>query len=434
MNVKKCISLLLLISELIILQATGYTYISGIFLFLSIIIINLVLIVRSYKNNNSPLLLFFLYTFAYVYVLRYPFIDGIQVSVYYYFNDLDHMYKTGLLFFLFFGIISVFIDIPYNPSKQLILYKNNFILFYLFLLVAIIFMIFGKSGETIFSSGSYGLSEKSSSSLNEYFFIPFFIAIIFSNNSKEKVFLLYAIACIYALKNLLFGGRIEVVMIALCIFIWKLNCRVKPRTVILLSVFAFYFFAIIGNIRENPLVLFSANWSDFLLPTPTSDTLVIRSQEGDVLYATNRLVAMVDEDIINLFDRIKGFLFFILSIIIPYSYLPDIANLASYNKDIYNVGGGGLPFGMFYVYFSYLGVAFIAYYISSVLSNIGKEKIHKQTFYNIYCVFVFFTMPRWFAYSPIIIFKLSLYGGLITLIVLSFDTWIKNIIHKRKLL
>ncbi|NLJ82742.1 MAG: oligosaccharide repeat unit polymerase [Bacteroidales bacterium] len=431
-KIKNTIVFLILISLFFILLFIGYNKITGIILYLNIMLINIFLFTKAYRRKNSPLLIFFLFSLLYAYALRYPLIDELQISVYYYFNDLDHIYKTSLLFYLFLIFLNLFIKIPKNPNKILIKQKDNGLFFYVFLIISIIFMIRGKTGENIFSGG-YGTGLSSANSLNEYFLIPFFISIIFSNNSKRKKILLYIIAFIYALKNILYGGRIEVMMIALCIFIWDFNIKLKPTTIILITLFSFYFFKIIGEIRQNPQLLFTSDWIYLFIPSfKTTNSTVVISQEADVLYATNRLVSMVDERIINTIDRFKAFFYFILSIILPYSYLPDIANLASYKRFDYNVGGGGLIFGWFYVYLSYIGVILIAFYISKILSKIGLNNEKGISFINIYAVFVFMTMPRWFAYSPITMFKLSLYGASICFLVIGLDNMIKKYISKKK--
>lgn len=415
-----------LISILIIgiLSIVGYNKATGIILFVSVIFINITLIIRSYKKNNLPLLLFFIYTFFYSYVLKYAFIDGSQISIYHYFNDLEHIYNTGLSLMLFFIFLNLFIKIPSNPNKHLINYYRNPFIFILFLIISVVSIIFGKRGDNIFTAGGYSTGANTSSSLNEYFLIFFFIAIMFSNNLKRNTFILYLIAIIYALKNLLYGGRIEVMMIILCVFIWKLNYKMKPKSVIFCAILALYFFGIIGSIRQNPQLVFSHDLSTLLIPSlKTNDSMIILSQEGDVFYATNRLISMVDENIFSFTERIKAFMYFIISIIVPYSYLPEIANLASFKSSIYNVGGGGLVFGPFYVYLSYLGIVLIAYIVSFILSHIGSRKIRSSAFFDIYTIFAFITFPRWFAYSPIVLFKLCIYGALISIIVINIHKW-----------
>lgn len=410
----------------LIFQLTGYNETKGILLFALIMSLNILLIVRSYKKQNSILLIISLFITIYTYVLKYAFIDGKQISYYYYFNDITHIYKTALLFFLFLIFLNASIKIPKNTSRNIIKTYNNPIFFYVFYSIAFLAMIFGKTGENIFSGGEYGSSSTSMSSLNEYFFIPFVLSIVFSNNNKTKNLLIYVLGSIYALKNLLFGGRIEVMMILLCIYIWKFHFRFTSKKIIIVALVAFYFFGIFGNIRQNPTILLSDRWYEVFIPGKgnTVSNIVV-SQEGDVFYATNRLVSMADEQILNTTDRISAFFYFIISIVVPYSMLPDIASLSNYNISEYDVGGGGLIFGYFYVFLSYIGIVAISIYIGKVLSKIGVNESSFK-FKDIYTIFIFITLPRWYAYSPITMFKLCLYGAIISVSVIYLDKLLRK--------
>lgn len=409
----------------VLLASVGYNQVMGVVLFISLILINSFLIIKSYRKKNTLLLILFIYTFIYAFVIKNAFIDDLQISLYSSFNDYQHLYDTTLLFFLFYIFLYFFLKIDTPVKKPLFEYRNNIFIFYIFLILAVICAVFGKSGDNIFDAGGYATGASSSSSLNEYFLIPLFISIIFSNNSKKRALLIYCVVGFYIIKNLLFGGRIEVVMAALTIFIWKFYHTISIKKIVIYSVIGFYFFAVIGNIRSNPMVIFGPNWTNVFMLSFKSNDLVILSQEGDVLYATNRLVSMANEGIISLSERIMSFFYFVVSLFTPYSYLPDIANLSSYKVESYPVGGGGLIFGFFYVYFSYIGVILISYFLTRILNSFIRN--NNSFFLKIYSLFVFITLPRWFAYSPVILFKLCLYGTLITILVLKFDLYMKKV-------
>lgn len=400
----------------IVLTTLGYSKVNGIILFVCMISINLLLIIRSYRQKNGLLLVFFLFISIYTYALKHVFIDNKQLSYYRDFNDISLVFNTALIFFFFLISLNTFIKIPKGLNQDIFHYKKNDIFFYVFYIIATIAMVYGKIGENIFSSGGYNPGETQTSSLNEYFFIPYFLCIIFSNNEKSKISLIFLLGGIYAIKNLLLGGRIEVMMLVLCLFIWKFHYKFKPITIIATALVAFYFFNVIGNIRQNPGLLLSDTWYLVFIPeSGVSDSNIIISQEGDVFYSTNRIISMVEKNIISTSERLFAFFYFILSIILPYSMLPDLANLPRYKIDEFGSGGGELIFTPFYVYMSYIGVILIAFYIAKILRSVSIN--NSFNFWNIYCVFVFITLPRWYAYSPITMFKLSLYGALICVVI-----------------
>jgi len=374
--------------------------------------INLLLIINAYRKNNSLLLVFFLFISIYTYTLKYAFIDNKQLSFYTDFNEMPLVFNTALIFFLFLISLHAFIEIPKGLHRDIFHYKKNDVFFYLFYIIGTIAMIYGKSGDNIFLSGGYSLGETKTSSLNEYFLIPFLLSIVFSNNEKSKIILIFSLGGLYAIKNLLLGGRIEVVMLVLCLFVWKFHDKLKPITIIITAFIAFYFFNIIGNIRQDPTLLFSDSWYLLFIPDSSiSNSEIIISQESDVFYSTNRIISMAEENIISISERFSAFFYFLLSIILPYSMLPDIANLPRYKIDEYAAGGGELIFTPFYLFMSYIGVILIAFYIAKVMKSLIIK--NNFDFWNIYCLFVFITLPRWYAYNPIVMFKLSLYGALI---------------------
>lgn len=391
--------------------------------------INIILIIKSYLKSNGLALLFFLFISIYTYTLKYAFIDGKQLSYYHDFNEISLVFNTSRIFFFFLLSLNAFIKIPRPNNRDIFHYIKNDIFFYIFFFIGVVAMIFGKSGENIFVSGGYNLEETRTSSLNEYFFIPFVLSIIFTNNERIKVNLVFILGGIYALKNLLLGGRIEAMMLFLSLFIWKFHYKFKPITILIAVFAAFYIFIVIGNIRENPSLVLSENWYQVfthLSANPNSEIII--TQEGDVFYSTNRIISMIEKGLINIWERMSAFFYFILSIFLPYSMLPDIANLPRYRIEEFGSGGGELIFTPFYVYLSYLGVILIAYYISKIINGFTTKSSFNM--WNIYCIFVFITMPRWYAYSPITMFKLSLYGAVICITVIYLNKYFVRSFHK----
>ena len=89
----------------------------------------------------------------------------------------------------------------------------------------------------------------------------------------------------------------------------------------------------------------------------------------------------------------------------------------------YPCGGGGLISAFFYVFLGHIGVIFIGYVIAKILS-IGVRS--KNTFKNLFFILAYTTMPRWFAYYPITLFKLALLGSIITYVLIKMCDYGKN--------
>ncbi|KAA6340157.1 hypothetical protein EZS27_011954 [termite gut metagenome] len=418
-NIYKVLNLLLCILLLLL----GYNYYTGIFLTFLLITLVCVLIIRSYLQKNNICLIIFIYIFIYTYVFIYPFILDYKIAVYTDFMDNKYLYKSGCLFFIFLSTLNFFIKIPKQNDIKIIQSHNNTLIFIINFIIAIFCMIRGKTGEMILVDG-YGNTINEKNSLTEYFLIFFVVCLIFSKGARYKKIALYVLAMVFCMRNILYGGRIEIVMLGICLFLWYFQFKIKNKSIILYSIFAFYCFSVFGSIRKNPLIWLSDEWYRMLIPQFVNTSHIIVNQEGDINYAASRMIGMVDDGVINFSDRCTSLFYFIVSIITPRSNLPPIAILASYNNHIFPTGGGGLITGYFYIYFSYIGVFFIAFFLSKVLSD--YRKFNTSSFYCIYTYMIVCTIPRWFAYDPITMFKLSLYGAIISYFFICIDYTVKK--------
>lgn len=403
----------------------GYSFLNGVLLYGSMLIHNIFLIYRAYKKKNILLLIVFLFMFLYTYVLGNYFIYGSQLSIYSAFNSEFYIYKTACVHFLFLIILQGTIKVRSLEGKYLIKFRNNGLFFYISFFVAIFLLLTGKSGNFITFGEGYGVNEMSANSRTEYFLIPYFIAFLFSNNNKTKVYLLYVLCGFYIFINIMYGGRVEFVMVVICVIIFRFVNKLRIKQLVLYGLIFFYSLNILGNIRQDPYILKSNDWYNVIIPlkiNTNNKSDVVINNESDVFYATNRMISMADDGIISTEDRLNSLKYFFLSIFVPSSFLPDIAVLSTYKKDFYPVGGGGLVSGYFYVFSSFIGVILIAFFISKILSEIGnRQYLLKDDFLSIYMLFILLTLPRWFAYSPITLFKLSFYGAILTYFFIFMD-------------
>lgn len=404
--VSACIILLFVIAFI-----TSY-YGENVFFYYTICFVNFYNIIIF--RRNLAFLLFFIFCLFYTLSLIPYYSFDLDVSPWKDFNQKEY-YDVAVRIYGCFLVTPLFFD-PYKYARYKKAFKidsnPNFIAFITFCIVCSLIIIFGQSGSNIFESGGYATGDSSKSTIYEYFILFYLVAYYYSNRKIYQRVILILLALIYMYKSLLYGGRIEVVqLILLCFFILVTDFKLKigPAKIIVCCFFFYYLNMVFSGIRSNPIPLLEGNYVHYINPFMgynNPDATYISSNEGDVMQSSVRLIGLIENGILDVFARIKAFAGFLFSIVIPSSMLPDEASLITYKKDIYNSGGGGLVAVYFYAFLSWLGPFIISAYLFFVFR---LAFIYKSNYFKLYCLMVFSTFPRWFAYNPIILFKLSLW-------------------------
>ena len=343
---------------LLILIPISNGLISPVFLAVSIIFLQLgmILITKKFK----PLAILFIFIFPYIFV-AFPHFNSqnFPLTLAYTEFDNDQYYLQVLVIHsLFLSTVALFIPLIKTPFllKDNMPVKKNYIIFYGLLCFMFLITIFGRSGNNIFDSGGYGsiganVQNAGGLAIFEYFLVLFPIAYIYSGQNKKKLRLLLIMAVIYSLKGLLLGGRIEALQMLLMIFILYIdNKKLKLRKVIRLLIVPSLFFIVFGLVRSAPNTSFN-ELTILLLDVYENNLFIFFGHHIDIYYSTTRLYALVSLEIIDLSDRLYSFVLNIIAIVVPFSKLPDIANLTAFKKDIHPAGGGGLISVIFYVFF-----------------------------------------------------------------------------------
>jgi hypothetical protein len=219
----------------------------------------------------------------------------------------------------------------------------------------------------------------------------------------------------FSIKNILFGGRIEVLQLLLLLFFIYLVIpkKIGLFTFFLFSIIILPLFSIIGFIRSNPTILLE---SDYIFSTFSNievfflDVEYINSTQGDVIQSSARLLGIVERGELQYVDRLVGFPGFLISSIVPSSFLPQHLNLSTYLQDRYRSGGGGLAPVYFFVWLGYLGPFIVGIWVGRVINLLNESK---SRFFKIYSLLVLITFPRWYSYNPIFFVKFCLYGAII---------------------
>jgi hypothetical protein len=367
------------------------------------------------KFRKSMIALFpFLFFASYNYAAVQFFYQGIEIAYFKGFGDALSVNKIVVINSVFIFTLGNTIS-SYWVTRKMDLdakaYKSKY-MFWLLFAVGVLMIQFGIQGQNMLVSGGYGAGA-TKTSMHEYFILVYFLILLV----KPRGNIVYTIAVwgiylVYCVKTLLFGGRVEIMEISILLlaYYWLLPKKENRVLLILLILFAFYVSNIISHVRTNPVRFLKGDYISYFNPfyeTPRNNKSVKRAlgnNQGDVLQSSGRMLALVEDGIMDNGTRIKSFFSMLGSIVLPTSALPVYTNLAAFHQvSPYRSGGGGLVSVYFYVWMGYLGPVLIGLFLGSFINKGFKPGVNFA--FRIYAVILLIMYPRWFAYGPIIIFK-----------------------------
>ncbi len=392
-----------------------------------LLFVSVLLIYRARKFK--PLSIMFFYWFTYSFVLIDYYWNGVDISGGYNHFDQIILYNETLRVHLLFVLCVYFlfpdIKFPIYLKDRINGLNNNFF-FYLTLLFMMFILLFGTSGQNIWSSGGYGKFDPENlggTSIFEYFVVLVPLLFLFSTKNKFQRYVFWMVIFLYCFKSLGLGYRNQIIQVCLVCFCLLDNPRIKYRHIFLASIIPVYLLLIFGAIRQNPLVLLSNDINDILF-LPFEDIFNALGNQSDVYYSTVRMYGFLDIGIIDDVQRYLAAFYNFFALFVPYSYLPELANLAAYKKDQYGAGGGGLISMYWFVFGGYFGVFTIAAYIAFIFRKLITSH---NIFFIIYMILVLSTYLRWFAYNQISLFKICSYGVFFYLILLLLRNVVKTV-------
>ena len=392
------------------------------FVFISMFSINIFLISYYFIHKNSVMLIFLGFLTLYAYPFYMAAFNNVYITYIHRENNFYTLTKTYLIYSLF--LIPFILHRDFRKIDFKINFKNNDILFILTCLIFFVLWKYGMSGTTIIESGGYGKGTTSKNSLYEYLLIFMYVMYQFTGKSIIKKIIFFCLSLLYILKDVLFGGRIESLMMILLLFYLIISKKISFKFFILAGVFLLYIMKIFENVRSDFInILSNGDILDVLNPFHVSEKIeYLTSNQGDVYWAGERVLHLIEKKELTVQDRfLSGFLF-ILSIFFKNAKLGPLANLTTYKMEVFPTVGGGLCPLYIYAMFSILGVfllgLFIALFIRSNRLN-GK-------YFNVYLLFVLTTFPRWFSYYPIQLIKFCLIAVFIVYVFDVLDVFIRR--------
>lgn len=287
---------------------------------------------------------------------------------------------------------------------------NNNTLGYCFCVaLAVICFMFGKSGETIIESGGYGRGTNVvNTSLYGYGIIPLLVGVLFSD-TKVKRNLIFSLCAIYIVKDLIYGGRVDSIQLCIGLYLIYFRFRWSFKKTLAIACAGFAVMSIWGIFRAAVGQGIGYAYDRFI------NDIGGDSNSNEVFYSSMRIIYMIEQGILGFSERVQALVGFIESVFLPYSWLPDIANLSSWKQHSIGSGGGGLISVFAYAMFGWVGIFIIAYLIGKAFRRFQESK--GKPFFTFWAVLVLATAPRWFAYYPIALVKMSLFGSILYVVI-----------------
>lgn len=274
---------------------------------------------------------------------------------------------------------------------------------YLLLLLFLLIFAFGRPTET----GERG----SPSTFYEYSIIIFIVGFYFFKWSKFYKYSAIVLLLLFAAQNLLFGGRITAVQLALLLFFVIFDGRTIPwKRVIPVGIIALAIFTLVGNMRANATFTLSNLFNALMNSLKTGYTL-------DTAYSAyyTSLTFVKVQEVLTISDRISLFFSFCLSMLLGGRVANS--NLAKFTRDYYvHYFGGVLPFfGQFYL--GIVGILLLGLLVAFYMNKM--KNISDKTKGAVRCMLIYIavTTPRWYLYSPS-----SLIRGVFLLSLVYFST------------
>lgn len=402
---------LLFVIALILKENENISRYYGIFLIIIILFYGIKILIKTGLELKIIIVFILLYNATFL----YNFIDGIQISYYTEFNKFEYLYDTLLLSYIF----SVCFFYKLGKIKKKILeikIQKNTILYILFFLFFILFFINGIDGKI----GDY--REIKLKSFTEYSILFYFLAFLYSGNSKILKKMLSLCALIFSIYSIMIGSRIVSVQLLMSIFfcngfttirnIKLKSLKISGNIYLIYIYLGIIIMKSIGIIRSKKISI--NNTLNSIFKSSVIDNKIMNNQ-SDVIYSTMSLIALEKIGVISKIIKLKSLLFHIKGFLI-YGNNNIYANFPKFvveNSTKYG-GGGGFFFGPIYIWAGYIGVILIAYFLGEmILKAYDTNSSILKKFYVLVLLSTFF---RWYAYSIYGIYKIPIYGIILYLI------------------
>lgn len=381
--------------------------IAGLVLFFSIYMLIL------FRKDVMAFILFLIITY-FNYSIVFSRYLHVLTNIYqeFYINVNERIYGIGITILLIFMLcLYVFINIINKNHHYDVWFsreKKNPLIVIILIIILLLIFIFS------FDRSLYG-SRGATSSIYEYSSILFIMAYYYCGNKKGlkayKV-VISIIIFVFSLQGFIFGERVSGMQFLIVFFAFILSSKVTYKTVLLLTFLGLFTMTSIGAFRSS----YAIEDLSIKVIYNTLSQRMLTFDGADLAYYSSLTFVMV-RDITDLLNHIQLFGKFFLSIFFG-SSLVQGAELAKYTRQYYmHWYGGYYPF-FFYYYFGWTGCVIFSIIISKILKSVINLKDSSQNYYKLLKIYIISSTPRWYAYSPQMLFRGVL---LFTIVYLCFE-------------
>ena len=274
---------------------------------------------------------------------------------------------------------------------------GNTILVVVLCVVLVLILIFGFGRPS-----AIGGDRGSPSAIYEYSMVFFLLGFYFAGERKSLRIVLCILVGLFALQNIIYGGRVTALQLLLILFFACFSKKVSSTQFAVLVAFGLLFFNFLGSIRTG---LVSASVDDIVEAWNES---LARGFAWDTAYSSwhTSITFLLYGDIVSSNEHLVLFWHWIQSVFLGGSV--PMSNLAQLTLSyFYHYFGGVLPI-FFQFYLGPLGVVLIAAYVSVVFRLVnsvcadlrdGASGVLAPTL-RICALYVSVSCFRWILYSP----------------------------------
>lgn len=371
-----------------------------------IMLLPLVFFILKAESKIELFMLYFISTYIISYVIAYWL--NIRVDV----SSLNDTNENNLIFINLVYLFYVGYFIQKIQRRKSI--KNfNFIkikgVIYIYdtIIITLLLVEFYLTDfSLLYNLGNYG-SDVKDTYIFEYLNIVFVFYLANNKRLNKKLTIYILLHSFFAISD---GNRLMAVGSLLIIFIQYVK-YIPKKTILPSILLSFAFLQLIGIYRSGlPLHEFKDN---FLRDTS------FNSHQGSVIYSTLSIIDFGKS--MDLFDKILMSSRYTLSLFLSQFWLPDSYNFTKVISLYTYRPGGGMLLGFFYAFFGYIGGLISGYIVSYSLS--WGRCLDKGLSIPPHAILLIILMPRYFAYTPMHLFKTVL---LALVLQLFFNTILKT--------
>lgn len=274
-----------------------------------------------------------------------------------------------------------------------------------------------------------GENRGSPSAIYEYSMILFLLGFYFSGDHRSWILAFSVMLGLFALQNLIYGGRVTALQLLLILFFCVFSRKVSTGAFVSMIVAGLLVFTFVGSVRTG---LVGADLQDV---TNAWDDSVSRGFAWDTAYSSwHTSVTFVKYgEIIPLSEHLFLFAQWVKSVMLGGSV--PLCNLAAITQPyFFHQFGGVLPV-FFQFYLGPIGVILAAIYVSLIVRMVNstcaqaKEKRNTlQVSVAISAIYVSVSCFRWILYSPSQITR----GLMLCLICSIFAVWVDRQMEKHQ--